>query len=86
MEKITINSNHELLRLVTLVMEKIEEYGFQSPGGVLGFLTLLGIVFVILALCLFIGAGRELLLGRADKKISEWVEKFLSVFMHLKIG
>lgn len=72
--------------LVSLVMEKIEEYGFQSPGGVLGFLTLLGIVFVILALCLFIGAGRELILGRADKKISEWVEKFLSVFMHFKIG
>ena len=72
--------------LVSLVMEKIEEYGFQSPGGVLGFFTLLGIVFAILALCLFIGAGRELLLGRADKKISEWVEKMISTFKYLKIG
>ena len=70
--------------LVSLVMEKIKVYGFQSPGGVLGLLTLLGIVFVILSLCLFIGAVRELLLGKADRKIGEWIEKILPSFGFLK--
>lgn len=64
--------------LVSLVMEGIKDYGFQSAGGILGFLTLTGIVFLILVLCLLIGAGRELILGRVDGKISEWAEKILS--------
>lgn len=64
--------------LVLIVMKKIQSWNFQSPGGIAGFLTLAGIVFAILTLCLLIGFGRELVFGRADVKIAKRVEKALS--------
>lgn len=52
--------------LVTVVMKMLFDSGFQSSGGIVGFLTLAGIVAAILAGCLAVGALRELIFGRMD--------------------
>lgn len=57
--------------LVTVLMEGMEKTGLQSPDGVLGFLLLAGIVLGILVCCLLVGALREGILGKVDRKISE---------------
>lgn len=57
--------------LVTVLMERMGKIGLQSPDGVLGFLLLAGIVLGILVCCLLVGALREGILGKVDRKISE---------------
>lgn len=67
--------------LVTVVMEYLRpQMGFQSPGGILGFLILAGIVLLILAGCLLIGMIREILLGWTDR----WMgERFFNLYRQL---
>lgn len=58
--------------LLTAVMEFLNvRLGFRSPGGVLGFLTLTGVVLMVLAGCLFVGFIREILLGWLDRRIGD---------------
>lgn len=66
---------------VRLVMEYVQESGFESPGGILGILTLMGIVFLIWLALLLIGAFRELLFGRLDQKLGILLENKLT-FLH----
>ena len=63
--------------LVTIVMKQLFQSGFQSAGGILGFLTLAGIVTSILIVCLLIGAVRELMFGRIDRKIGDIIPKII---------
>ena len=60
--------------LVTCVMKMIGESGFQTPGGVAGFLILAGVVFLIFVFCLMIGGIREVLLGKVDEGIVKVLE------------
>ncbi len=55
--------------LVSAAMELIEEKGFKSPDGILGFLILAGVVLLVLAICLLIGMLREAVIGRLDRKL-----------------
>lgn len=61
--------------LVSLVMdERIRGY-LPTPDGFWGFLLLAGVVFVILAVCIAVGALRELLFGRVDRWIGNKIEQ-----------
>lgn len=66
---------------VRLVMEYVQKSGFESPGGILGVLTLMGIVFLLWLTLLLIGWLRELLFGRLDQKLGIFVENKLT-FLH----
>lgn len=57
--------------LVAVAMEFINQKGFISPDGVLGFLMLAGIVLGILVMSLLIGMIREMVFGKIDRKISQ---------------
>lgn len=59
--------------VVNCVMKLIDNSGLQSPGGIVGFLMLAGMVLLIVTGCLGVGAIRELLLGRVDEKVSNIV-------------
>lgn len=64
--------------LVTLIMdERIRGY-LPVVGGVSGFLLLAGVVFVILVVCIAVGALRELLLGRVDRWIGNKAQEIVS--------
>ena len=63
--------------LVNAAMEQMKIRGFISPNGILGFAILAGCVFTILLACLLAGAFREALLGKADFKVGDIVEKLL---------
>ena len=65
--------------LVSIVMEYIPATGFQSPGGIVGFAILTGIVFLILVSCLLIGVVRELLLGKADQKLIGLADRLIAL-------
>lgn len=67
--------------LVTVGMERLLQSGFQSAGGMIGFLELAGIVAAVLIGCLLIGALRELFFGRLDQKLGILVENKLT-FLH----
>ncbi len=55
--------------LVSAAMELIEEKGFKSPDGILGFLILAGVVLLVWAICLLIGMLREAVIGGLDRKL-----------------
>lgn len=61
--------------LVTVTMKLLIRSGIRNAGGIGGFLTLTGIVALILLLCLLAGAVRELLLGKIDRKIGDFVHR-----------
>ncbi len=61
--------------LVAIVMEQLFRRGFQSAGGIWGFMQLAGIVAAILLVCLCIGAVRELVFGGADRLLGVFVER-----------
>lgn len=67
--------------LVTVGMERLLRSGFQSAGGVPGFLELAGIVAAVLFACLLLGALRELIFGSLDQKLGILVENKLT-FLH----
>lgn len=60
--------------LVACVMKMIGESGFQTPGGVAGFLILAGVVFGVFVLCLIVGVIREVSLGKVDEGIVKVLE------------
>lgn len=64
--------------LVLVTMQLLFQGGsrdcFKNVGSIPGFLALAGIVFLILLFCLFIGAVRELLLGKLDAKLAELLD------------
>jgi len=66
---------------VNVGMERLFQGGFQSAGGVPGFLELAGIVAAVVLGCLLIGALRELLFGRLDQKLGILAENKLT-FLH----
>lgn len=69
--------------LVSAVMDLlIVKLGFGSPGGILGFLFLAGIVLVILAVCLFVGFIREVLLGWFDRRAGDYAFRIISNVRH----
>lgn len=61
--------------LVTVFMELGDRYSLFHVTGVLGFVTLAGIVLAILLLCIILSSIRELLLKRTDNRLGEWIEK-----------
>lgn len=61
--------------LVAIVMELLFRGGFQSAGGIPGFMELAGIVAAILFVCLGIGAVRELVFGKADSLLGGLLER-----------
>lgn len=61
--------------LLSCVMKLIGESEFQTPDGLVGFLVLAGVVFLIFVLCLMVGGIREVLLGRVDEGIGNFLEK-----------
>lgn len=65
---------------VSLVMEWVLQSNFKSPGGIPGFLILMGIVFLMWITLLLIGWLRELLLGRLDQRIGEFAERKIQRF------
>ncbi len=64
--------------LVSCVMLLLENSGFQSPGGISGFLILASLVFLILVGCLLIGEVRELALGKIDGKIGNAISNIIT--------
>lgn len=58
--------------LVTVVMTLLKDNGLQGGSSIMGVMALLGIVLVILAGCLAIGFIREVVLGKADKRVAGW--------------
>lgn len=60
--------------LVNCLIPVLQESGWSSPGGLPGFLILVGIVLAVLVICILIGAVRELLLAGADRKIGDLAE------------
>lgn len=63
--------------LVSIVIEGMFGNGFQSADGVLGFLTLAGVVFLILVGCLLVGAFREAVFGKLDWKLGNKLIRYL---------
>ena len=57
--------------LVSVIIERVIKMGWKSPDGVLGFLAMALAVFLIMALCLMVGAIREWIFGRLDRKFGE---------------
>lgn len=67
--------------MVKLVMEYVQQSGFESPGGILGALILMGIVFLLWLMLLLIGWFRELLLGGLDQKLGIFLENKIQNMM-----
>ncbi len=63
--------------LAGVVMKVIVEQGFVSPGGMTGFLMLLGCSFGIFLLCILIGVVRDAAFGRLDKRIGDIIEELV---------
>lgn len=61
--------------LVTVFMELFDRYGLFTVTGILGFISLAGIVLGILLLCIALGSIREALLKKADNKLGEYIER-----------
>lgn len=61
--------------LITVVMEVLKRHGMQGRGSLVGIYGLVGMTLTILAGCLMIGFIREITLGKADKRIAEWVSE-----------
>lgn len=66
--------------LVTVSMTLLFGSGFRSKGGMMGFVMLAGITAVILILCLAVGALRELILGKIDRRLGKLAERFTERF------
>lgn len=61
--------------MVAVVMPLLFDNGFDSRGGMMGFMMLVGIVTFVLVLCLLIGALRKLILDRVDRWLGELAER-----------
>ncbi len=61
--------------LTGCMMRLIRNSSFNSPDGVGGFLTLVGVVLVIMLVCMLIGVIREGMLQKADRWVTEKVCK-----------
>lgn len=59
--------------LVTVVMTKLFDTGFQGAEGIVGFLLLIGTVTAILAGCLLAGEVRRLFFDRCDRYLGDLV-------------
>lgn len=71
--------------LVTVGMTLLFDSGFQSKGGIGGFLVLTGIVVSVFVLCLAAGALRNLVLGRADRWLGDQAERSIMAGL-VKLG
>ena len=70
--------------LVTVVMEKFIVGWKAEISAIAGFGALAGVVFLILAVCLLIGAVREWLLGKTDIKLANIFQNS-GVYIYRKI-
>ena len=61
--------------VVKIVAEMLIRSGFRGDNKGVGTLLLLGIVVLILVLCTVIGAVRELIFGKFEKKITVFGEE-----------
>lgn len=72
--------------LVTVIMTLLKDHGMQGGSSMVGVLELMGMVLVILVGCLVIGFIREVILGKADKRVADWGMKLINkIVMLLRI-
>lgn len=60
--------------LVLIAMEALKQRGFPAAGGIGGFFVLAAFSLLILLTCLILGALREAVLGRMDRRFGVWAE------------
>lgn len=63
--------------LVSAVMKLLKDNGLTATENITGFFSLAGVVFLIMAVCLLIGALREVLFSKSDHKLGTLIEAFL---------